>query len=62
VAHNAGLVWPRNAFLKRPGTVVVRIGPCIDTAGRSAEQVNSMARDWITAQRLESPQHEEAKS
>ncbi|HWV90363.1 MAG TPA: lysophospholipid acyltransferase family protein, partial [Burkholderiales bacterium] len=27
VAHNAGLLWPRNAFLKRPGTVTVRIGP-----------------------------------
>ena len=62
VAHNAGQVWPKNAFLKRPGTVVVRIGPCIDTAGKSAELVNSLARDWITAQQLESPQSEETRS
>jgi len=27
VAHNAGLLWPRNAFVKRPGVVTVRIGP-----------------------------------
>ena len=53
VAHNAGLVWPRNAFLKRPGTVTVRIGPAIDTAGRSAEDVNAQAKAWIDAQHEE---------
>ena len=26
VAHNAGLLWPRYAFLKHPGTITVRIG------------------------------------
>src|SRR5207248_7872901 len=37
VAHNAGLFWPRNAFLKRPGTITVRIGPCNDAASRVAK-------------------------
>src|SRR5690349_1805235 len=40
VAHNAGLFWPRNAFVKRPGTVTVRIGPPIDAANRDASTVN----------------------
>jgi 1-acyl-sn-glycerol-3-phosphate acyltransferase len=53
VAHNAGLLWPRNAFFKRPGTVTVRIGPAIDTAGRSAQEVNEMAQAWIEAQQRE---------
>jgi 1-acyl-sn-glycerol-3-phosphate acyltransferase len=53
VAHNAGLYWPRNAFFKRPGTVIVRIGPVIDTAGRSAEEVNTLAQDWIERQQQE---------
>jgi 1-acyl-sn-glycerol-3-phosphate acyltransferase len=53
VAHNAGLLWPRNAFFKRPGTVTVRIGPAIDTTGRSAQEVNEMARAWIEAQQRE---------
>ncbi|MGE3678078.1 MAG: lysophospholipid acyltransferase family protein, partial [Burkholderiales bacterium] len=53
VAHNAGLYWPRNAFLKRPGTVTVRIGPPIDTRGRSAEEVNTLAQEWIEAQQKE---------
>ncbi|MGQ0545346.1 MAG: lysophospholipid acyltransferase family protein [Betaproteobacteria bacterium] len=50
VAHNAGLYWPRNAFLKRPGTVTVRIGPAIDTASRDAKTINSMAEQWIEEQ------------
>ena len=47
VAHNAGLFWPRNAFLKRPGTVTVRIGPAIDAAGRDAQTLNKLAEEWI---------------
>jgi 1-acyl-sn-glycerol-3-phosphate acyltransferase len=50
VAHNAGLLWPRNAFLKRPGTVTVRIGPAIDTAQRDPKTINSMAEQWIEEQ------------
>ena len=50
VAHNAGLVWPRNAFLKRPGTVTVRIGPTIDTANQDPKTVNALAEQWIEEQ------------
>ncbi|MDF3011188.1 MAG: 1-acyl-sn-glycerol-3-phosphate acyltransferase [Burkholderiales bacterium] len=50
VAHNAGLFWPRNAFLKRPGTVTVRIGPAIDTAVRDPKTINAMAEQWIEEQ------------
>ena len=50
VAHNAGLVWPRNAFVKRPGTVTVRIGPPIDPADRDAKTINHLAEAWIEEQ------------
>ena len=50
VAHNAGLLWPRKAFLKRAGLITVRIGPAIATAGRSAGDVNAEAEAWIEAQ------------
>jgi 1-acyl-sn-glycerol-3-phosphate acyltransferase len=50
VAHNAGLFWPRNAFLKRSGTVTVRIGPSIEAANRDAQSVNAMAEAWIEEQ------------
>lgn len=39
VGHDSGVYWPRRSFLKRPGTVVVRIGNPIETAGRSPDQI-----------------------
>jgi len=50
VAHNAGRVWPRNSFLKRPGLITVRIGPPIETVGRKPEAVNAQAEEWIETQ------------
>lgn len=50
VAHNAGRLWPRNAFLKRPGTVTVRIGPPIPTAARDPKDVIEQTKSWIEAQ------------
>lgn len=50
VAHNAGRLWPRNAFFKRPGTVTVRIGPPIETAGRDAKQISADVETWIEGQ------------
>ena len=47
VAHNAGEFWARNAFLKRPGEVVVSVGPAIDTRGLSAEEINRRTEAWV---------------
>lgn len=53
VAHNAGDFWRRNAFLKYPGTVVVRVGKPIYARGRRPEDVNAEAQAWIEAQMKE---------
>jgi len=50
VAHNAGRYWPRNAFLKRAGTVTVRIGPPIEPGTRNAYEINALAKEWIEEQ------------
>lgn len=50
IAHNAGCAWPRKGFLKRPITITFRIGPVIETAGRSASEVNAEVEGWIRAQ------------
>jgi 1-acyl-sn-glycerol-3-phosphate acyltransferase len=50
VAHNAGLFWPRNAFLKRSGTVTIRIGPMIEPADRDPKTINALAEAWIEEQ------------
>jgi len=49
VAHNAGEYWKRNAFLKLPGTIKVHIGPPLDAAQLSAQEVNEHAKEWIEA-------------
>lgn len=47
VAHNAGLLWGRNAFLKRPGTVTVEIGTPIDSRAYTPESLNKLVEKWI---------------
>lgn len=55
VAHNAGEVWPKNAFIKRPGTVTVSIGPAIDPAGKSAAELTRAAEAWIETEMARLP-------
>jgi 1-acyl-sn-glycerol-3-phosphate acyltransferase len=47
VAHNAGLYWPRNSFIKYPGVVRMVIGPAIESRGKSAAKINREAEIWI---------------
>ena len=47
IAHNAGELWPRQAFLKQPGTITVSIGPAFDATGMSELEVNRQAEAWI---------------
>jgi 1-acyl-sn-glycerol-3-phosphate acyltransferase len=47
VAHNAGLCWAKNAFLKRPGLVTVSIGQPIASSGRKAEELIAEVETWI---------------
>jgi 1-acyl-sn-glycerol-3-phosphate acyltransferase len=47
VAHNAGELWPRDAFIKRPGLVTVSIGAPIDTGQLTPAELNGKVEDWI---------------
>ena len=47
IAHNAGLFWPRNSFLKYPGIIKIKIGPVITTKNRKATDINNEAAEWI---------------
>ncbi len=52
VAHNAGLFWRKNAFIKRPGTITLSIGKPIETAGLKTDVLNQQVEDWIEAELL----------
>ncbi len=47
IAHNAGRLWRKNAFLKFPGTIVVSIGKPIDPQGLTPEELNRRVEDWV---------------
>lgn len=50
IAHDAGELWPRQAFLKKPGRVTVSIGPAFDATGLTEAEVNRRAEAWIEAE------------
>ncbi len=50
IAHNAGKLWGRNSFLKRPGVITMSIGPAIDPEGLKAEEINKRVEEWIEAE------------
>jgi 1-acyl-sn-glycerol-3-phosphate acyltransferase len=47
VAHNAGKLWPRHAFIKRPGLVTVSIGVPIDARQVTPDALIGKVDDWI---------------
>ncbi|MDM8546869.1 lysophospholipid acyltransferase family protein [Candidatus Venteria ishoeyi] len=49
VAHNAGYFWNQQNFIKRPGTIKLKIGTPIDPQGKSAKEINALVEDWIEA-------------
>ena len=59
VAHNAGTVWGRDAFIKYPGTITVSIGPALDPSGRKPAQLINEVENWIEQEleRLGSARH-----
>ncbi len=50
VAHNAGEFWKKNAFIKYPGTIQVRVGEMIDSQSISPRELNQQAESWIEGQ------------
>ncbi|GMQ97154.1 MAG: lysophospholipid acyltransferase family protein [Gammaproteobacteria bacterium] len=47
IAHNAGLFWPRRSIRKKPGMITIEIGPPIETAGKTVNEINAEAERWI---------------
>lgn len=47
IAHNAGLLWPKNAFIKKPGTIQVMIGPAVYPQEWCIDEIHQTAKHWI---------------
>jgi 1-acyl-sn-glycerol-3-phosphate acyltransferase len=47
VAHNAGWIWPKGVFGKRPGTVTISFGSPIRPADKDPQQLTAEVEQWI---------------
>jgi 1-acyl-sn-glycerol-3-phosphate acyltransferase len=47
IAVNSGELWPKRSWILKPGTITVSIGPPIDPAGKTAEEVGAQVECWI---------------
>ncbi len=56
VAHNAGLFWPKNGFMKKPGTITVNIGKPIASKDLKPDALNQQVEDWIESTMPSLPQ------
>ena len=50
IAVTSAKVWPRKAFVKRPGVVDVSIGPAISSVGRKPDELMREVEAWIEAE------------
>lgn len=50
VAHNAGDFWPRHSFIKRPGEIVLKILPPIESRGLAPDELNERASEAIESE------------
>ena len=47
VAHNAGYLWPKGVFGKRPGTITMTIGKPISPTGKEPLALMQEVEAWI---------------
>ena len=47
IAHNAGVFWPADRFIKMPGTITVVIGKPIESIGKTSRELTLEAQNWI---------------
>jgi 1-acyl-sn-glycerol-3-phosphate acyltransferase len=50
IAMNAGEYWPKNSFIKKPGTITVSIGTPKSPKGLSAVELMQQVENWIESE------------
>ncbi len=50
VYHNAGKLWPKGRFIKKPGIVTVIIGEPISASSGSAAEITDKIKNWTLEQ------------
>jgi len=50
VYHNAGKIWPKGSFIKKPGEITVVIGKAISQSNSKPSEVTEQIREWTLEQ------------
>jgi len=50
VYHNAGRLWPKGSFLKKPGVITIVIGEAIPNSNLKTSEVTDQIRKWTLVQ------------
>ncbi|WP_426343749.1 lysophospholipid acyltransferase family protein [Pseudoduganella sp. R-32] len=50
IALNSGECWPKNSFIKKPGTVTVSVGKPISSEGKTPDELMEQVEKWIESE------------
>ena len=50
IYHNAGKLWPKGSFIKKPGVITVSIGEPISSSNGSTSEITDNIRNWALKQ------------
>ncbi|WP_426339659.1 lysophospholipid acyltransferase family protein [Pseudoduganella sp. S-14] len=50
IAVNSGECWPKNSFIKKPGTVTVSVGKPISSEGKTPDELMEQVEQWIESE------------
>ena len=56
IAHNAGKCWPRDTWIKQPGTIQIVVGAPMYAEGsgpRAIAELNERAYHWVRERQIE---------
>ena len=50
VYHNAGKIWPKGSFIKKPGVITIVIGKAISSSSMTSSGITEEIRNWTLEQ------------
>ncbi|WP_431478284.1 lysophospholipid acyltransferase family protein [Massilia eburnea] len=50
IAMNSGECWPKNSFIKKPGTITVSVGKPISSEGKTPDELMEQVEQWIESE------------
>jgi len=50
VYHNAGKIWPKGSFIKKPGVITIVIGKAISSSSMTSSGITEVIRNWTLEQ------------